>query len=102
MKRVEYTTLFDEGVRKRHLHERRGKKVTRFCVQLEVLIASRWEVVIRYDCAHGFSHVDQYWHKGRKKQIRLSLDFEKALVLADWDIRTNWQKYVSLYWARRK
>ncbi len=101
MKRVEYTTLFDEGVRKRHFHERRSKKVIRFCVQLEVLIGSDWKVVVRYDCAHGFSHIDQYWQSGQKKKIGLDLEFDKALVLADWDIKTNWEKYVKTYSAKR-
>jgi hypothetical protein len=102
LRRVEYTTLFDEGVRKRHFHERRGKKVTRFCVQLEVLIGSGWKVVVRYDCAHGFSHIDQYWRTGRKKKTRLDLDFEKALIVADWDIKTNWEKYVRMYLGKEK
>ncbi len=102
MKRVEYTTLFDEGVRKRHFHERRGKKVLRFCVQLEVLTANDWKVVLRYDCAHGFSHIDQYWRSRRKKKVRLDLDFEKALILADWDIKTNWQRYVRTYFGKER
>jgi hypothetical protein len=100
MKRIEYTTLFDEGVRKRHVHERRGKKILNFSVQLEVFTANRWTAVVRYDCAHGFSHIDQYWQSGRKKKILLNLSFEKALVLADWDIKTGWQKYVKEFFGK--
>lgn len=25
---------------------------------------------------------------------RIVYDFDKALIVADWDIKTNWQKYV--------
>jgi hypothetical protein len=102
MRRVEYTTLFADGVRKRHFHERRGKKVICFSVQLEVLVGNEWKVVIRFDCAHGYSLVDQYRQGGAKKKVKLNLDFEKALILADWDIKNNWQKYVSGYYKRKR
>jgi hypothetical protein len=29
-------------------------------------INGQWNVVIRFDCAHGFPHLDQYYLDGRK------------------------------------
>ncbi|MFH1581210.1 MAG: hypothetical protein ABIC39_03950 [Pseudomonadota bacterium] len=51
--------ILDDGVRKRHRHETTGGKVIHFVVQLEIRIEQEWKVAIRYDCAHGYSHVDR-------------------------------------------
>jgi len=48
-----------DKARKRHYHEAEKGRVTRFTVQLEVLVNNEWRVVIRYDVAHGFAHIDE-------------------------------------------
>ena len=93
MKIVEYVVIFDEGVRERHYHETEHGEVVKFVVQLEVLQERKWKVVVRYDCAHGFAHIDRFWLDGSKEKIPLNLDFKTALSLADWDIRSNWERY---------
>ena len=62
-------------------------------MQLELRIQGEWRVVIRYDCSHGFSHVDRYDIKGKKTKKTLDLTFDSALTFGDWDINENWRKY---------
>jgi len=90
---TEYVVPLGENARKRHFHETLKGRVTRFVVQLEVLVNDRWHVVVRYDCAHGFTHVDRYYIDGRKVKKELHLDLDEALTLADEDIRENWKSY---------
>lgn len=90
---VDFIVIFDEGVRKRHYHETEKGKVSHFAVQLEINIKGEWKVVVRYDCSHGFSHIDKYGIKGNKKKKILNLSFESALTYGDWDINKNWLKY---------
>ena len=80
--------FFDDGVRKRHYHETEKGKVTYFAVQLEINVKGEWKVVLRYDCSHRFSHVDQYDIKGNEAKTGLDLSFESALTFGDWDILT--------------
>ena len=94
---TEYLILFDEGVRKRHAHRTDKGKVVYFVVQLEVKADDAWRVVIRYDCAHGFAHLDQYDHQGNQRKTELNLGFESALSFADWDINENWSKYIEQF-----
>ena len=90
---TEYVVPLGENARKRHFHETLKGRVTRFVVQLEVLVNDRWHVVVRYDCAHGFAHVDRHYIDGRKVKKELHLDLDEALTLADEDIRENWKSY---------
>lgn len=92
-KTTDFVVLIDDGVRKRHYHESERGKVISFAVQLEVRVEGVWKVVIRYDCSHGFSHVDKYDINGNKTKTRLNLSFESALTYGDWDINENWTKY---------
>ena len=48
---------------------------------------------VRYDCSHGFSHVDKYDIKGNQTKKMLNLSFESGLIYGDWDINKNWLKY---------
>jgi hypothetical protein len=90
---VEYVIYFDSDVRKRHLHESGQGIIKTFSVQLETKVKDEWKVIIRYDCSHGFSHLDEYDMNGNKNKKILDLNFENALTYADWDINENWQKY---------
>ena len=91
-KTVDFVVM-EDGLRKRHYHETEGGKVKDFVVQLEVRVKDEWKVVIRYDCSHGFSHIDRYTLKGEQTKEALSLSFESALTYADWDINRNWLQY---------
>lgn len=82
-----------EQARKRHYHEAEKGRVIRFTVQLEILVNNEWRVVIRYDVAHGFAHVDRYYLGGRKVKKELHLKLGEALTLADEDIKENWKAY---------
>lgn len=88
-----YTRALGENVRKRHSHRTEGGKVVDFVVQLEIRAGSEWKPVIRYDCAHDFSHVDRYNTKGQQRKEDLRLPYEEALTLADEDINMNWETY---------
>lgn len=90
---TEYVIPLGENARKRHYHESDKSKVTSFVVQMEVFINDQWKVAIRYDCAHGFPHIDQYYLDGRKIKKKLNLELNEALTLADEDIKENWKVY---------
>ncbi|MEW6686885.1 MAG: hypothetical protein AB1393_11885 [Candidatus Edwardsbacteria bacterium] len=94
MKIVEYVVIFDDGVRKRHCHKSERGKILEFVVQLEVRIDDVWYPIVRYDCAHKSTHIDYYDLSGRKSKMELHLEFNEALIVADDDIRENWDKYL--------
>ena len=89
----EYLILLDIDARKRHQHLAEGGKIVKFVVQLEVKVGGAWKEVVRYDCAHHYTHVDCYNIKGDSRKINLYLDYEDALTLADDDINENWEIY---------
>lgn len=88
-----YTRALGAFARKRHLHRTVRGKVVDFVVQLEVKTELGWKPVIRYDCAHDFSHVDRYNVRGDSQKAALDLPYAEALTLADEDINLNWESY---------
>lgn len=90
---VDFVVIFDDDVRKRHYHETEKGNVKYFSVQLEIMVQNEWKVVIRYDCSHGFSHVDKYDITGNQTKTKLNIGFKSALTYGDWDINENWLKY---------
>ena len=90
---TEYVVPLGEDARKRHYHESEKGKVIAFTVQLEVFVNDQWRVVIRYDSAHGFAHIDRYYLDGRKVKKELNLKLSEGLTLADEDIKENWKAY---------
>lgn len=90
---TEYVIPLGENARKRHYHETDKGKGTGFSVQLEVFVNNLWQVLIRYDSAHGFAHIDQYYLDGKKIKTELHLKLNEALNLADEDIKENWKVY---------
>ncbi len=90
---TEYVVPLGENARKRHYHEADKGKVIGFVVQMEVFVNDQWRIVIRYDSAHGFAHIDRYYLDGRKVKKELHLNLEDALSLADEDIKENWKTY---------
>jgi hypothetical protein len=90
---VEFVVILEDGVRKRHRHETIGGKVVHFVVQLEIRVHQEWTVAVRYDCAHGYAHVDRYDITGNRTKEALNLHFASALTYGDWDVNENWQQY---------
>ena len=93
MRVTEYVIPLGENARKRHYHETDKGRIIGFAVQLEVFVDDRWQVVIRYDSAHGFAHIDRYYLDGRKIKEELNLKLNEALILADEDMKENWKIY---------
>ena len=88
-----YTRALGENARKRHFHKTERGKVISFSVQLEVKVEDAWQPVIRYDCAHDFSHIDRYNMRGEQEKEALQLSYAESLTLADDDIDLNWETY---------
>jgi hypothetical protein len=88
-----YTRALGEDARKRHSHKTERGIVIDFMVQLEVRVRDTWRPVIRYDCAHDFSHIDRYNMDGTQEKEPLQLPYDDALTLADEDIDLNWETY---------
>jgi len=93
LRAIEYVIPLGDDARKRHYHETDKGKVVAFAVQLEILVKKRWQVVIRFDSAHDFAHIDRYYLDGRKTKTELHLKLNEALILADEDIKENWKIY---------
>ena len=93
MRTVEYVIPLGENARKRHYHKSRAGEVAAFVVQLEVFDKGEWQVVIRYDSAHGFAHIDHYSRSGRKTKKPIDLELTEALTVAEEDIKDNWKAY---------
>ena len=89
----EYVIPLGENARKRHYHETDKGRVISFVVQLEVLVNDQWKVVIRYDSAHQFTHIDRYYLDGKKVKKKLRMELGEDLTLADEDIKENWKIY---------
>jgi hypothetical protein len=88
-----YTRALGKDARKRHYHKTERGKVIHFAVQVEVRIDGAWQPVIRYDCAHDFSHIDRYNIHGEQEKEALQLSYAESLTLADDDIDLNWEAY---------
>ena len=101
MRTVEYVIPLGENARKRHYHKSRAGKVAAFVVQLEVFDKGEWQVVIRYDSAHGFAHIDHYSRSGRKTKKPIDLELTEALTVAEEDIKDNWKAYQKAFWKDR-
>ncbi len=80
------------------LFREKGKALTGFTSQLEYL-DDRWKPVVRYDTAHGFFHRDFYSPSGkqkRKEKINIQ-DLKAAVLVADKDLRKNYEDYIEKY-----
>jgi hypothetical protein len=94
---VEYVSPLGENARKRHSHETVKGTVVTFVVQLEVCVEDEWRPVVRYDTAHGISHIDWYRRSGESRKELLPLSFAEALTVADEDIQDRWEEYRDRY-----
>lgn len=94
MSEREYLLYYSDTARKRHYHKTQKGQVNQFMVQLEVKVENQWKTVVRYDCAHDFSHRDRYNWKGEQLKEYLNLPYAEALTIADEDIDDNWEIYM--------
>ena len=73
MQNKEHIVVLGDGARKRHWHATEQGRVVAFMVQLEIWRQGIWTPVLRYDSAHGFSHVDRYNLKEEQEKEVLDL-----------------------------
>ena len=98
MGRKEFFRQIDYQTRLRVLVVTEKGQVTRFLVQLEIIVEDDWTPICRYDTHHGFAHQDILHPDGRADKIRLvARDFNEALHMAFADLVTNWERYVEGY-----
>lgn len=75
-------------------------EVLNFTVQYETIVRGERLAVVRYDCAHGFPHVDILDRRGEVVSKEPLLDLPSlgvALTRGIADIRKNWQAYRSRF-----
>ena len=102
MREKTYIALLSPEDRKRYRHLRQGKRILAFTVQYKTLVAGEWLQVVRYDTSHRITHKDILDLKGREKKVFLGItDLHQALLLADNDIKNNWQRYKALFLRRK-
>lgn len=71
-------------------------RVTSFTVQYETMIDGQILPVIRYDCAHGFAHIDILAPDGTqvsKRPLPAYLSLKQAMQMAITDLVENWESY---------
>jgi hypothetical protein len=94
IKKVEYIIPLTDDTQLRHIHTHWKNEVISFTVQLEIYTKDRWQPIVRYDTAHGFTHRDIIHSNGTKEKTPLSIsDFKEALTFSDKDLKTNWKIY---------
>ena len=93
MRDIEYERQLDFDARMRARYRVTRGRVSRFIVQLEVLLAGKWSPVVRYDTSHRFAHRDLYRRSGRAVKTDLRMSFDVALTYALDDLRDNWEMY---------
>ncbi|MBI1741446.1 hypothetical protein HYR54_00055 [Candidatus Acetothermia bacterium] len=90
---VRYEIIRAEDTRERHYHKTEGNNVIYYSVQLEVFVGDSWRVVIRFDCAHGYAHIDRYNLMGERLKAKLDLEFKDALTAAEENMEQKWKLY---------
>ena len=90
---IEYERQLDFDTRMRARYRVARGRVSRFIVQLEVLLEEIWRPVVRYDTSHRFAHRDLYRKHRRVVKSDLKMSFEAALTHALDDLRDNWESY---------
>jgi hypothetical protein len=79
-------------------YERKGKRIERFTVQLEIRIGADWTGVVRYDNAHGFCHRDTLHPDGTQDKTGLFVgDMNATFTFAIDDLKANWEAHRARY-----
>lgn len=68
-----------------------ANEIIKFSVNLSSIIMEKAYSIIRYDNSHGFTHIDRYWDKGKKKIENASM--KQVIQIAKRDIVNNWEGY---------
>ena len=98
MGETSFVTLLTPDDRIRHHHFSVRGRVRAFTIQYEAFILSKWHPVIRYDTAHGFSHLDRMHPDGSVEKVPLLYwNYDEALTFAQYDIKSNWEWYRERY-----
>ena len=66
-------------------------EIVKFSVNLSSIISGDIYSIIRYDNAHGFTHIDRF--NDNEKEIIKNKSKEQIIDLARTDISNNWRKY---------
>ena len=78
-------------------------KILEFVVQYETWVRGGWQVIVRYDTAHGKAHTDVYRPNGtREKRLLHFPNFNGAFSYAEEDIKANWEHYRQRYFKEEK
>jgi hypothetical protein len=95
----EWTENFIPGkIRTRCKYKRRGKRLLRFTVQLEIYSSNSCKPVVRYDNAHGFCHRDTIHADGTQEKTALIVgDINATFSHAIEDLKSNWTGNVARY-----
>lgn len=76
--------------------------VINFTVQHETVVGAQRVAVIRYDCAHGFPHVDMLNARGDvlvKEPLPSTLSMKQAVNFGIEDIVENWKAYEQRFYG---
>ena len=83
-------------IRERIIKER--GQILAFVVQLETYLGEKWHPVMRYDTAHGFTHLDILRPDGTARKVALDFpSYNAALTFAQRDLKARYQAYVERY-----
>ncbi len=95
---TEYLDRFDVEHRLRVQIQTERGQVIDFVVQLESFIHNRWQVIVRYNCAHGTPHKDTLHPDGAQdKEWFYHETPSEVLNRAIEDIKRNYHRYKENY-----
>ena len=70
-------------------------RIKSFSVNYRTKIDERWHDVIRYDTAHGKTHVHKFWMSPKMIPLKACTDMKSAIIEVTKDIKSNWATYKS-------
>ncbi len=92
-KTFRYLLSQDDWIDVRITKDMEANEIIKFSVNLSSIIEEKVYPVIRYDNAHGFTHIDRYW---KKKETLKGMTMESVIQMARSDLVENWVKYRNL------
>ena len=90
-KTFRYLLSQDDWIDVRITKDIEANKIIKFSLNLSSIIKEKAYPVIRYDNAHGYTHIDRYWTRRKEKLTNLSM--EDVIQMARKDLVSNWKKY---------
>jgi hypothetical protein len=90
--------LLPVEARMRCWYERRGKRLVRYLVQLEIFHQDVWRAVVRFDNAHGFCHRDDIHPDGSQDKTAIFVgDANETFTQAVKEVQSNWELHRNRY-----